>query len=148
MRRLSFVIALLMATFFVGVQPVSAIPQFQKQFFNEYIAEHEDAEYAETMKKKVKCLICHQGKKDKSHWAHNAYGEHLEERLDKKEDKKNVEKIIAALKEVSDLPFDPSDPNSETFGERIAAGKFPGADTLEELQANAEDHGHGDHEHE
>ena len=115
--------------------PAAAIPKFQKVFIAEYIDDHEDAEFAEFMKKKAKCHICHQGKKKKHH---NAYGEHLEDLLDKKADKDDDDKIIAALQQVADLPFDPEDENSETYGERIAASKLPAADDLEDLKAEPE----------
>lgn len=118
-------------------QSAQAIPFFQKIFADEYLENHADAEYVETLSKPPgKCLICHQGKKKKHH---NNYGEHLEERLDKKTDKKDTDKVIAMLKEVAELPFDPEDPDGETFGDRIAAGKFPGADTMDELKAEPDE---------
>ena len=135
MQRIITLTLLCFAALTLKTGPVYAIPQFQKVFFEVYINGHEDPEFAEFVKTKVKCLACHQGKK-KTH--HNAYGEHLEELLDKKEDKKNVEKISAALEQVAELPFDPEDEESETYGERIAAGKLPGADTLDELKAEPE----------
>ena len=137
MRKL--ILTLLFATIAgtILVRPADAIPAFQKVFFAEYIEEHEDEEFVEMVSQKidghqVKCLICHQGKKRKHR---NAYGQHLSELLDKKEDKKDTEKIIAALEEVGDLPFDPDDEESETFAERITAGKLPAADDVEDLMA-------------
>jgi hypothetical protein len=55
----------------------------------------------------------------------NAYGNALAERLDKKEDAKNVEKIKKALEEVAALPSDPAKADSPTFGALLKAGKLP-----------------------
>ena len=120
----------------VLVRPAAAIPQFQKVFFAEYIDDHGNPEYAEMVKTKVKCFLCHQGKKDKHN--RNAYGEQLAELLDKKKDKKDVDKISAALKKVVDMPSNPNDPNSKTYAERIANGRLPAADNLEDLKVEPE----------
>ena len=55
----------------------------------------------------------------------NAYGNALAERLDKKEDAKNVEKIRQALSEVAALSSDPAKPDAPTFGALIEQGKLP-----------------------
>jgi hypothetical protein len=62
----------------------------------------------------------------KSKKDHNAYGIALAERLDKKEDAKNVEKIKKALEEVAALSSDPSKADAPTFGKLIEEGKLPG----------------------
>jgi hypothetical protein len=56
----------------------------------------------------------------------NAYGNALAEKLDKKEDAKNVEKIRKALEEVAALPSDSAKADSPTFGALLAEGKLPG----------------------
>jgi len=113
------------------VEPASAVLQFYKVYQAEYLDNHPDQEFATEAKKPAnRCFACHQGKNRKHH---NAFGEHLEELLDRKTDTKDIAKITAALKQVSEMPSDPSDPNSETYGERIAAGKWPGGE-LEELK--------------
>ena len=67
-------------------------------FFAEYLEDNSDEEYVAFVKKDVKCFLCHQGKKKKKN--RNSYGLALSELLDHKKDKKDVEKITAALKEV------------------------------------------------
>ncbi len=122
-------------------RPAMAIKQFSDQFKELYIKNHSDKEFAEYVTKKVKCFICHQGKKKKNH---NPYGEHLADLLDKKKDKKDKEKIIAALKKVAEMHSDPNDEKSPTYAEIILAGKLPGG-TLEEVKkepAHAHDHKH------
>jgi hypothetical protein len=71
----------------------------------------------------AKCNVCHVGKSKKDR---NAYGHALAERLDKKEDAKNVEKIRKALEEVAALSSDPAKADAPTFGQLIAEGKLPG----------------------
>src|SRR3990172_5525304 len=114
--RYSFVISSLVLLFMLCLaRPAAAVLQFCNAFTAEYLEHHPDQAYAEYVKKEVKCLVCHQGKKRKNH---NRYGEHLDELLDRKKDAKDLEKIVAALKKVAALPFDPADPNSETFAQR------------------------------
>jgi cytochrome c2 len=137
MRYLKISAAMIAVLAVVLVRPAVAIPQFQKVFFAEYIDDHGNPEFAETVKTEVKCFLCHQGKKKKTH--RNAYGQQLSELLDKKKDKKDVEKISAALKTVGDMPSNPEDPNSKTYAERIAAGRLPAADNLEDLKVEPED---------
>ncbi len=137
MRCLKMFTAVVAVTTVVLVRPAAALPQFQKVFFTEYINDHGNAEFAEMVKTEVKCFICHQGKKKKKN--RNPYGMQLSELLDKKKDKKDVDKISAALKKVGDMPSNPKDPNSETYAERIAAGKLPAADNLEDLKVEPKD---------
>ena len=114
-----------------AARPAAAVLQFYKVWEAEYLAEHPDQDFATLVKKPAnRCFVCHQGKNRKNH---NAYGEHLEELLDRKKDLKDKEKILAAIKQVSEMHFDPNDDQSETFAERIAASKFPGGG-LEELK--------------
>ncbi|MBL9165409.1 MAG: hypothetical protein JNL18_21960 [Planctomycetaceae bacterium] len=104
----------------------SAIAPFQAVFIKEYINDHPNEEFAKMVKTKAKCHICHQGKKIGPH--HNAYGKHLVELLDAKTDKKDVEKIKAALATVAEMHSDPEDDKSPTYGELIAKGELPGGD--------------------
>ena len=136
MRYLTMLAAVVAVTAVVLVRPAVAVPQFQKVFFAEFLDGHGNAEFAEMVKTDVKCFICHQGKKKKTN--RNAYGKQLSELLDKKKDKKDVDKISAALKKVGDMPSNPKDPNSKTYAERIAAGKLPAADNLEDLKVEPE----------
>ena len=110
--------------------PALAIKQFQDEWFELYLADNENKEFAEMARSKAKCYICHQGKKKSNH---NPYGIHLVELLDKKKDKKDVEKIVKALKEVGELHSDPKDDSSPTYAELIAQGKLPGG-SLEEAK--------------
>ena len=110
-----------------------AFTSYQKEFVKVYIDPEfpHDTELAKLVNnRKLRCLVCHQGKKKKNC---NPYGEHFRELLDQKKDRKNSKKIIAALKKVEQMPSNPDDENSPTYGKLIAAGKLPGG-TLEELQ--------------
>jgi cytochrome c2 len=115
----------------ITARPASAVLQFYKVWETEYLTNHPDQDYVALVKKTPnRCFVCHQGKNRKHH---NAYGEHLEELLDRKKDVRDKEKILAAIKQVGDLHVDPNDDTSETFAARIAAGKFPGGE-IEELK--------------
>jgi len=96
--------------------PAFAIKQFADEFKAVYVKEGTPlAAAVET----AKCNVCHKGESKKDR---NAYGQALAERLDKKEDAKNVEKIRQALAEVAALP---SAVDGKTFGDLIAEGKLP-----------------------
>ena len=100
-------------------RPAFAIKQFQDEFKSLYVQEGTPLA-AEV--ERVKCNVCHEGKDKK---ARNAYGKALDERLDKKADKENKEKIRQMLEEVAALPSDPAVKDSPTFGDLIKAGKLP-----------------------
>ena len=118
MLRLS--LALVVTLAFAG--PAAAFPDFQKQFFAKYA--DTDSEFSD-LAKEAKCFVCHQGKKSKKN--RNAYGQALHEHIGKK-DRKDEEKILAALETVAAEKSDPEDESSPTFGELIAEGKLPGGD--------------------
>ena len=95
-----------------------------KQFFDEFKAMYvKDGTPLATAVETAKCNVCHMGKSKKDR---NAYGNALADRLDKKEDAKNVEKIKKALEEVAGLPSDPAKADSPKFGKLIEEGKLPG----------------------
>ena len=108
-----FALALILS---LAHSPAEAIPPFQKEFVKMYAP---PGSPLAAKVKKVKCNICHKGKKKKNR---NAYGEALAKLLDRKKDKKNVEKIRKALKTVESLSAKPGGP---TFGELLKAGKLP-----------------------
>lgn len=117
-------------------RPAAAVLQFYKVYKAEYLDNHPDQEFAaEAMKPTNRCFACHQGKKRKNH---NPFGEELTKLLDRKKDSKDVEKISASIKQVLAEHVDPNDPNSETYGERLAAGKWPGGE-LEDLKKEPEE---------
>lgn len=97
-----------------------AIKQFFDEFKEVYVKEGSPLAAAVG---EAKCNVCHVGKSKKNR---NAYGEALSKLLDKKEDKKNVEKIRQALETVAAESSDPADAAAPTFGDLIAAGKLPG----------------------
>jgi hypothetical protein len=99
-----------------------AIKQFADEFKAMYVKEGTPLAAAVDV---AKCNVCHVGKDKKER---NAYGQALAERLDKKEDAKNVEKIRKALAEVAALSSDPSKADAPTFGKLIDEGKLPGGD--------------------
>ena len=109
-------------------KPASAVIQFQKVFVSEYLDEHPDEEYAKFAKRKARCHICHQGKGGKHN---NIYGAHLAKLLDHKKDKKDLEKITAALKQVAKLPYDSEARQGETFEDRILASKLPAGELVD-----------------
>ena len=101
-----------------------------KQFFDEFKTMYVKPDSADPAEKALvaevdaaKCNVCHVGSSKKDR---NAYGNALAERLDKKEDAKNAEKIKKALEEVAALPSDPAKADAPTFGALIKAGKLPG----------------------
>ena len=125
---LILVVAVLLST---TAQPAAAVLQFYKVWEAEYLANHPDQDYAALVKKPAnRCFVCHVGKK-RTH--RNAYGAQMEELLEWKKDAKDKEKILAAIKAAGEKHVDPNDDSSETFGARIAAGKFPAGD-LEDLK--------------
>ncbi len=97
-----------------------AIKQFADEFKAMYV---KDGTPLAAAVEEAKCNVCHMGASKKER---NAYGHALAERLDKKEDAKNVEKIKKALEEVAALSSDPSKPDAPTFGALIQEGKLPG----------------------
>ncbi|RIK72485.1 MAG: hypothetical protein DCC67_19195 [Planctomycetota bacterium] len=137
MRKLALTPLLAMALWSFGAQTVLAIAQFQAVFIKEYITDHPDKEFADYVKKKAKCNICHQGKVSPKNVHHNVYGTPLVEMLDPEKDKKDVEKIKKALAEVAAMPSDPKDEKSPTFGDLIKQSKLPGG-PLEESQKEPE----------
>lgn len=98
-----------------------------KQFFDEFKAVYvkEGTPLAAAVET-AKCNVCHVGKSKKDR---NAYGNAMADKLDKKEDAKNVEKIRKVLEEVAALPSDPANADSPTFGKLIEEGKLPGGNT-------------------
>jgi cytochrome c2 len=126
---LSIVAAMLIGL--ASARPAAAVVQFYNVFKAEYLEKHPDKEYAAALTKASdKCYVCHQGKSRKHH---NAFGEHLEELLDRKKDMKDVEKIKASLAKVLSMHVNPNDENSETYADRIKTSKWP-AGELEELK--------------
>lgn len=112
----------------LAVGEARAHSQFQKGFYDFYTkGPGVDSDFRK-LARKAKCLICHQGKEDRTNY--NRYGLAMLDYLTE-EDKKDKAKIKAALKTVADLPSD--GPDSPTFGELIAEGVLPGG-TLEDCK--------------
>jgi CRISPR/Cas system CSM-associated protein Csm2 small subunit len=121
-RRLLTVIASLTVAILAttAARPAFAIKQFFDEFKELYVnAEGGDAEkaLAEAVET-AKCNVCHFGKSKKNR---NAYGEALDEFLDKKDDKDNKEKIREVLEKVAAM----EGPDGKTFGDRMKAGMLP-----------------------
>ena len=105
--------------------PVSVLAHstYQKEFLKLYTkGDGVDKEFR-NLAKKAKCYVCHQGKEDRKN--NNPYGEALDVYLDE-EDKKDKEKIIAALKTVAEESINPEDESAPTYGQLISEGKLPG----------------------
>ena len=136
MRKLGLIVIVFMLFVGASARSALAVVQFQNVWLKEYIDKHENKEFAKSVKAmKVKCLICHQGKKRTNH---NPYGVHLVELLDRKKDLKDVDKIKEALAKVGEMHSDPKDDKSPTYAELIAEGKLPGGD-LEEVSKEPEE---------
>ncbi len=75
---------------------------------------------------KAGCNLCHlDGKVKKGRY--NIYGKQLAKLL-KKGDDKDTKKIHDAFKKVFNMPTDPDNSQSQTFGWRIHVGKLPAGD--------------------
>jgi cytochrome c2 len=135
----TFALTMFCAVALLGLtaKSASAIAPFQAEFIKLYINDHPNEEFAKMVKTKAKCHICHQGKKVGPH--HNAYGIHLVDLLDAKEDKKDKEKIKEALAKVAEMHSDPNDDKSPTYGELIAKGELPGGDLEKAKEEPAEE---------
>ena len=110
-----------------------AIMGFQKQFLALYVDKNDSKEFVTLVKKQAKCFVCHDAVKlnDKGKLSkkfRNPYGQQLSKLLDKKTDKKNIEKIRKAMGQVAKMKADPKatkDSKGPTFGDRIKQGKLP-----------------------
>jgi len=108
----------------VGAAPRQAFAI--KEFFDEFKAVYVKPDSSDANEKALvaavetaKCNVCHAGSNKKER---NAYGNALADLLDKKEDKKNAEKIRQALETVAAMPSADGGP---TFGELLKQGKLP-----------------------
>jgi hypothetical protein len=116
---------------FGPARPAAADQQFYNAFIDEYVKTHENKQFIELVTKEAKCLICHQGNKSRKN--RNVFGNEVDKLLDRKTDAKDREKIVAALKKVVAVKVDSKNDKSETYADRIKAGKLPGGE-LEELK--------------
>jgi hypothetical protein len=132
-RNMPAQLALALVSLVIVAYRAEATLPFQRAFIREYVADNPNREYAQFVKRKAKCNVCHQGTKDRTQL--NVYGAQLAKLLDYRTDNHNEAKIVAALREVANLPCDPSRTDCATFGERIAAGELP-AGNLENLRRN------------
>jgi hypothetical protein len=107
----------------LAAAPAAATLQFQQVFLDQYLADHPDRQFVEFVRTEAKCYTCHQGCEDRKN--HNAYGAELAKHLDALADRENVAKILAALRDVEDVPVDAAQPKGPTFGQRIAASQLP-----------------------
>ncbi len=111
---------------------------FYKVYKAEYLDNHPDKKYAEEVDKGTnKCFVCHQGRKSKKN--HNVFGLPLVEMLDKTKDKKDIEKIKAAIAKVADTKADPKNEKSETYLDRIKASKWPAGELKEIMEEPKEE---------
>ena len=112
-------ISLLFGLFY---QPsTNAMPQFYNAFKTQYLTDDVSDEYKETIQE-TKCAVCHSTKTKK---ILNDYGTALVNAGLSKTDKGDAEKIMQALLDVEDVAYDETDPESETFGERIENEELP-----------------------
>lgn len=139
MRYRCLLVAVLALVALAASRPAVAIPLFAKVFKEEYLDKNADKKFAEEASKPPNsCLICHQGVKNRKH--RNAFGKEVGKLLNKKDNSKptpeNLPKITEALKKALAMHVDPKDDKSETYLDRVKAGKYP-VGTLEELKVEA-----------
>lgn len=108
--------------------PSPGIIQFHKEFVAVYVEQSDNEEFVRAVKE-ARCFICHVGKKRTNR---NVYGQQLSELLDKKADRANKKKIHEALAQVAQMPSDPENEKSPTFGELIKTGQLPGGEIQKE----------------
>ena len=119
------------ALFIFGVaRPAAGVQQFYDAFVKRYINDHPDKKFAEYVTKEAKCWVCHQGKMRTNR---NVFGKELDKMLDKKTDAKDTEKILASFKKAMEMKVDAKNDKSETYGDRVKAGKLP-AGELDDLK--------------
>jgi hypothetical protein len=129
MRKL--VVSAVVTAFVLGAMSPSAfaIIPFSKEFAKLYVEPAKDSPFAKEVEK-VKCNVCHEGTTSKK--MRNEYGMAVGKLLKKadfgpdklKDDPEGTSKAIAeALKKVEGE----KSKDGKTFGEKIKAGKLPGA---------------------
>jgi hypothetical protein len=107
--------------------PAVAVKEFKDAFQAKYVKPDSTAANDVALANaftEANCTVCHAPGDNKK--IRNDYGKQVAKRLNKK-DKNNKTKIQAALDAVAKLKSKPSDPDSPTFGEKIASGKLPTA---------------------
>lgn len=120
------------AVLWVGTPEAMAIKQFKDEFEALYIVVDNPTAEQEALAEavaEVRCNVCHAGRSKRNR---NLYGQALAERLDRKEDKEDVDKIRAMLIEVEGLKSDPDADDVPTFGDLIKSGKLPAVEEEEE----------------
>lgn len=126
-----FVRTALFGVLLSAVAPAVAHSEHMREFYNLYTkGKGADGDFR-NLARKAKCNLCHQGKEERANY--NPYGEELTLHLTE-EDRKDKEKIVAALKTVADKTSNPDDPSAPTFGELIASGKLPGGPLEDSLR--------------
>ena len=128
MRFRPLIVAASLLVVVAATQVALAVPPFAAVFKKEYLDNNEHKEFAEEAGKAPNsCLVCHQGKSRKNR---NEFGKVVGKLLTKK-DAKNTEKIATELKKALDMHVDPKDDKSETYLDRVKAGKYPVGDLAE-----------------
>ena len=134
MRKVCLLIAVSVLVSFAT--PAGAIKPFYDEFKKEVLDNLKDKKAAEAfVKDDVKCFICHQGKSKKNR---NMFGKEIAKLLHKK-DQKDTKKMDAAFKKVLAMHVDPKNEKSDTFMDRLQAGKWPGGDLAELKKEPAKD---------
>ncbi|MEX2316964.1 MAG: hypothetical protein WD669_07420 [Pirellulales bacterium] len=131
MRKLCLPLVAAVVLSLSTARPAAAIQQFFNAFVDNYVKNHPDKKFAEMVQKEAKCLVCHQGAKNRKN--RNMFGKEMDKLLDRQKDMKDVEKIVASLKTALAVRTDPKNDKSETFLDRVKAGKLPGGN-LEDLK--------------
>jgi hypothetical protein len=131
MRKLCLPLVVAVVFSMGAARPAAAIQQFYNAFVDQYVKDHPDKKFAEMVQKDAKCLVCHQGAKSRKN--RNMFGKEVDKLLDRQKDMKDAEKIVASLKTALAVHTDPKNDKSETFLDRVKAGKLPGGN-LDDLK--------------
>jgi hypothetical protein len=118
------------AVMLASSRPALAIKPFKDEFDKKYNIKTPANDAEKSLAEKVsvaKCNVCHVGASKKKR---NAFGEALDQYLDKKTDAKDVAKIQESLAKVEAEHSVKGDDKSPTFGDLIKQGKLPGGDAV------------------
>jgi hypothetical protein len=117
--------AVMLLILFINTDSSLAFSKFYSVFKKHYINNSTSKDYKDLITK-TKCAICHDSNKIKASGSldkkfRNPYGELLDELLSK-DDKKNTEKIIISLDNIS---LEKSSESDKTYGELIENEELP-----------------------
>ncbi len=114
-----------------STRPAGAVKPFFEQFKAVYVkpnAKDRTSLIFNAGVTKKGCGVCHRGQPAKK--VFNPYGKQLSQLLNAKRDAGNTVAIREALNRVGKMKFNPDDPKSLTFVQRIKQGKLPAGEII------------------